>query len=154
MFTVKFGTTIDLPSVLNKDYEFNYSKNMKPRGEVDILNPVFIIAYDSDIISCNYAEISDWGKLYFVKSSIMTDGRMRVELTVDPLTSNLKEIRELTATIIRTGSLDKPTYVPDDSLPIEQSRSRLSIKEYSGGPHAVYEGSSVVIAAQLIIHTI
>lgn len=154
MFTVKFGSTSDNPSVLNKSYTFTISKNMKPLGEVSILNPIFIIAYDSDIIGCNYAEISDWGKFYFVTTSIMTDGRMRVELNVDYLTSNKADIEKLNATIIRTGSLNKPTYVPDDSLPIEQSRSRLSIKEFSGGPHVAYEHDVAITAAQLIIHTI
>lgn len=154
MFTVQFGSTSDNPSVLNKDYKLTISKNMKPLGEVNILNPIFIIAYDSSIIGCNYARIEEWKKNYFVTSSIMTDGRMRVELTIDYLTSNEKEIKNLTATIIRTGSLDKPTYVPDDSLPIEQSRSRLSIKEFSGGPHVTYEHDVAITAAQLIIHTI
>ena len=154
MFTVQFGSTSDNPSVLNKDYELTISKNMKPLGEVSMLNPIFIIAYDSSIIGCNYARIADWGKNYFVTSSIMTDGRMRVELTIDYLTSNEKEIKNLTATIVRTGSLNKPTYVPDDSLPIEQSRSRLNIKEFSGGPHVTYEHDVAIAAAQLIIHTI
>lgn len=151
MFTVNFGTTTDLPFVLNKDYTFSYPKNMVPRGEVDVLNPIFIIAYDSDIISCNYAEIPDWGKLYFVKSSIMTDGRMRVELTVDPLTSNLTDIEKITATIIRTGSIDKPTNLTDSRLPIEPNRKRVSVKNFNGySPHA--NGS--VTGVHLLIHTI
>lgn len=154
MFVVNFGSTSDNPSVLNKTYDLSYSKNMKPRGEVDVLNPVFIIAYDENIISCNYAQIETWGKLYFVKSSIMTDGRMRVELNVDYLTSNKKEIEELNATIIRTGSLNKPTYVQDDSLPIESSRSLLSVKEFGVTPHAAHEHGVAITAAQLIIHTI
>ena len=154
MFTVQFGSTPDNPSVLNKSYEFTISKNMKPLGEVNILNPIFIIAYDSDIIGCNYARIDDWHKNYFVTSSIMTDGRMRVELNVDYLTSNKKEIEELNATIIRTGSLNKPTHIRDDSLPIEPSRSLLSVKEFGVTPHATHEHGVAITAAQLIIHTI
>lgn len=151
MFTVNFGTTTDLPFVLNKDYTLNYPKNMKPRGEVDVLNPIFIIAYDSDIISCNYAEISVWGKFYFVKSSIMTDGRMKVELTVDPLTSNLTSINNITATIRRTGLIDKPTNLTDSRLPIEPNRKQVSVKNFNGdSPHA--NGSSS--AVHLLIHTI
>lgn len=151
MFTVNFGTTTDLPFVLNKDYTFTYPKNMAPRGEVDVLNPIFIIAYDSNIISCNYAEIPAWGKLYFVKSSIMTDGRMRVELTVDPLTSNLTNINKITATIIRTGSINKPTNLTDSKLPIEPNKKQVSIKNFNGQtPHA----SGTVTAVHLLIHTI
>lgn len=151
MFVVNFGTTTDLPFVLNKDYTLSYPKNMTPRGEVDVLNPIFIIAYDANIISCNYAEIPDWGKLYFVKSSIMTDGRMRVELTVDPLTSNLTDIEKITATIIRTGSIDKPTNLTDSRLPIEPNRKRVSVKNFNGySPHA--NGS--VTGVHLLIHTI
>lgn len=154
MFVVNFGSTSDNPSVLNKTYTLSYSKNMTPRGEVDVLNPIFIIAYDKNIISCNYAQIETWGKFYFVKSSIMTDGRMRVELNVDYLTSNKTEIEKLNATIIRTGSLDKPTYIQDDSLPIEPSRSLLSVKEFGVTPHATHEHGVAITAAQLIIHTI
>lgn len=151
MFTVNFGTTTDLPFVLNKDYTFTYPKNMKPRGEVDVLNPVFIIAYDSNIISCNYAEIPAWDKLYFATSSIMTDGRMRVELTVDPLTSNLSDINKLTATIIRSGNLTKPTNVEDPKLPIEPNKKEVSVKDFNGAsPHA--NGNST--AVHLLIHTI
>lgn len=151
MFSVKFGTTTDLPFVLNKSYNFTYTKNMKPRGEVDILNPVFIIAYDSNIISCNYAEITTWGKLYFVKTSIMTDGRMRVELTVDPLTSNLSDINKITATIIRSGFLTKPTNVTDPKLPIEPNKKEVSVKNFNGAtPHS--DGTST--AVHLLIHTI
>lgn len=151
MFTVKFGTTTDLPFVLNKDYAFTYPKKMEPRGDVDILNPIFIIAYDSNIISCNYASIESWGKLYFVKSSIMTDGRMRVELTIDPLTSNLTDINKITATIIRTGSINKPTNLTDSRLPIEPNRKEVHVKNFNGySPHA--NGSSTGV--HLLIHTI
>ena len=151
MFSVKFGTTTDLPFVLNKDYEFTYTKKMEPRGEVDILNPVFIIAYDSDIISCNYAEISTWGKLYFVTTSIMTDGRMRVELMVDPLTSNLSDINKLAATIIRSGFLNKPTNITDPKLPIEPNKKEVIVKNFNGAsPHS--DGTST--AVHLLIHTI
>ena len=66
MLNVNFGTTSDLPFVLNKSYTFPYSKNMEPRGEVNVLNPIFIIKYDSDIISCNYAEVTNWNKFYFI----------------------------------------------------------------------------------------
>lgn len=151
MFVVKFGTTTDLPFVLNKDYTLSYPKVMKPRGEVDILNPIFIIAYDSDIISCNYAQIETWGKFYFVKSSIMIDGRMRVELTVDPLVSNLTDIKNITATIIRTGSINKPTNLTDSRLPIEPNKKEVSIKNFNGQtPHA----NGTVTAVHLLIHTI
>lgn len=151
MFVVNFGTTTDLPFVLNKDYMLSYSKNMTPRGEVDVLNPIFIIAYDANIISCNYAKIADWGKFYFVKSSIMTDGRMRVELTVDPLTSNLTDINNITATIRRTGSINKPTNLTDSGLPIEPNRKEVHVKNFNGySPHA--NGSSTGV--HLLIHTI
>lgn len=151
MITVTFGNTSDSPFVLNKTFNSVVAIPMAPRGEVNVLNPVFIIKYNSSIISCNYAEINAWGKFYFVKCSIMTDNRMRVELIIDPLKSNEEAIGNLTATIRRTGGIENPTNIVDSLMPIEPNRKRVSVKYFDGvSPHANGNNTGV----HLLIHTI
>lgn len=60
----------------------------------DAMEGQLIVHYDDDLVSCNYVKVEDW--YYFVKEPIMRNGeQMIMQLTKDPLMSNLADLLEM-----------------------------------------------------------
>lgn len=160
-FTLYLGNTPDDTIVANKTATFTIEKTIAPLDTVDVLNPYIIIDYSSSIMNCNYAKIPDFNeRYYYVRPELLTSGRIGLTLTVDPLMSWYNRgvssgIKDITTTIVRTGSLNKPTYTQDELLPVDTGRfSYINIKEFSNTPHGVLVHNVPTIAAGLIVHTI
>ena len=161
-FTLMLGTTTDDPIVVNKSYSFPTSITISPLDTVDVLNPYIILNYSSSILGYNYAKIPDFNdRYYFVKSELLTSGRIGLTLTVDPLMSWYDRglggsgIKDIITTIIRTGGIEKPTYVQDSLLPIDTGRyNYINVKEFESSPHGIIVNNVPTIAAGLIVHTI
>lgn len=155
-FTLMLGTTTDDPIVVNKSYSFPTSITISPLDTVDVLNPYIIVNYSSSILGYNYAKIPDFNdRYYFVKSELLTSGRIGLIMTVDPLMSwydrgNGTGIKDITTTILRTGGIDKPTYVEDGLLPIESKRRDIHVQYFQSSPHDIRGNTGI----HLVIHTI
>lgn len=71
-----------------------------------------ILAYDEDLMTANYAKVDDW--YYFVKTPITRVGQQIVmELTKDPLMSNLEELLAMNVITDRDSVLFN-SYITDD----------------------------------------
>ena len=149
--TVNFSKTSDDPIVLNKTYSPIKSKDLNFRDLVDVLYPRIIIQYDADLLDCNYAEIPMFNRFYFVKVKLLTSNSMSLEFNVDVLMSRKNEIAALPSIIIRTGALSKPTYTPDETLPIDPNRiGDIETPIYFTSPH----GDNTKLESHIVLHTI
>lgn len=76
------------------------------KGESSVFNPTILIATSSNITGYNYAEISDFGRKYFITDiTVIRAGLYQVELHVDVLSTYESQIRALTGVIRRNENL-------------------------------------------------
>lgn len=100
---------------------------IKPTGSVNILKPTIIINYNPAYLAANYAYLSDFNRYYFVGSPSVEPGKqITFYLSVDVLYSWAEDIRRSPATVIRSESVGKPTYIPDQRLPIAPSEQVIT----------------------------
>lgn len=100
---------------------------IKPTGSVNVLKPTIIINYNAAYLAANYAYLSDFNRYYFVGSpSVETGKQITFYLSVDVLYSWAEDIRRSPATVIRSESIGKPTYIPDQRLPIAPSEQVIT----------------------------
>lgn len=156
-FTLILGTCSDEPLVLNKTFISADSLTISPLDTVDVLNPYIIINYSASILGYNYAKIPDFNnRYYFVKSELLTSGRIGLTLTVDPLMSWYDRglggngIKDITTTIIRTGALGGSDYTTDKEFPLSDSKKKISVYNFGFNPHAY----NTYAYPHAIIHTI
>lgn len=123
MFTVNIGSTTDDPHTLTKTISWLSQGeqiaqfNCIPTDDCDMLYPTLILGYDSNIMTCNYAKITDWGMYYFLNNkTLLTGGRMMITLAVDVLTTYDADIRNCPCCITRNENIGI-NWVPDDKLP-------------------------------------
>ena len=156
-FTLILGNTYDDPIVMNKTFISSSTITISPLDTVDILNPYIILDYSSNIMGYNYAKIPEFNeRYYFVKAELLISGRIGLTLTVDSLMSWYDRglggsgIKDITTTIVRTGGIDKPTYVEDGLLPIEPKRRDIHVQYFQSSPHDIRGNTGI----HLVIHTI
>ena len=100
---------------------------IKPTGSINLLKPTIIINYNAAYLGANYAYLSDFNRYYFVGSpSVETGKQITFYLSVDVLYSWAVDIRRSPATVIRSESVGKPTYIPDQRLPIAPSEQVIT----------------------------
>lgn len=87
-----------------------------PLSTIDILNPVFVISYDSTALSCNYVVCTELGRAYFAIPSLDTAGRIVLTCTVDYMSSF--DLSSCPLNVVRNGGIAAPTMIPDTKLPI------------------------------------
>lgn len=148
MLSVNIGKTFDDPIILEKNVswisESGSAKNFqcKPTDNCDILAPGLILAYSADIVKCNYAYISDFGRYYFFRDpQLLTGGRMLIQLYVDALNSWKDVIRNSPGVITR-ATLDAPTLIPDSQYPLLTSERRIQSAVFSN-PNGYFTNASL-----------
>ena len=81
----------------------------------DVLNPVFIISYSNNYITCNYVHVSDFGRYYFINNiNLLPGNRAELSCSVDVLMSYSNQIGGLTVNVSRQENIVEP-YLPDTS---------------------------------------
>ncbi len=115
--------TVDAPNVINKNVEnivtFN---NVKPYEPCDILEPKFVVEYNTDIYGANYCYCDTFARSYFITDiSILTARRMLITCSVDVLQTYVSNILKCDVSIIRSES-EGSTDIPDGSYPVNPSR--------------------------------
>lgn len=86
--TVDFGVCGDDPRVVNKTYTSAASVSAEVWGDCSRENPTLLLDYNASVLTANYAYISDFGRYYYVKDVVITEGhKMKVSLAVDALKS-------------------------------------------------------------------
>lgn len=98
---------------------------------VNINHPTFIIDYVPNYIRVNYARvIYDNGdeKYYYCTVSLNNGGQLILTCDIDPLMTNLADILDCSATILRyshKGTRTGATMFPDDKYPIIPNKKEI-----------------------------
>lgn len=100
---------------------------------IDIINPVFTVDFDADLLSANYCYIEEYGRYYFCHIETDTAQKIIVHCAVDVLHTYADKIATCYATIIRAEQ-SGINYVVDNQLPIDSRRVWLTGSELSGDP--------------------
>lgn len=123
---ITFYSTSDPPKKLNKTITpIGTAKALTPTSQIDVLNPVAVINYDStygdQIINANYAYIDTFHRYYFIKCSLDIAKRIIVSGSVDYLMSWKDGIANCSATVIRSQSAGV-NYCIDKKYPVDPGR--------------------------------
>lgn len=130
--TVSFGTTTDPVNCANKTYTEIKSISGNAIDSENMLYPSFLVNYDARMLACNYCKITTVGtvgsateinKYYFCKVILENGNNMRINCSIDPLTTYWDTIKSQPVTIVRSTSFGKPTYVQDGMLPVDEART-------------------------------
>lgn len=85
--------------------------------ECDIMNPVFLLKYDSGLVDYNYLYVQSWSRYYFINNAtVAPGGRIYLTCSEDVLMSNKDDILNLTAYAHRSQS-SQEHFLVDDKVP-------------------------------------
>lgn len=99
----------------------------------DILRPVLRMMYNPQLAGCNYAYIPLWKKYYFITTDLTTPATaLNIGMEVDPLYSNLEELKEVYATVTR--SENAVSNFITDNLYTVKSTEQVTTKYFSENP--------------------
>lgn len=131
--TINLSYTIDDPKTVSKSLtSVASSVSITPKGNLDILTPLVVLAYNDDYLSANYAYISDLGRYYFIKDMVLSPGKQIVlQLEIDVRMTWADGIRGCSGVVVRSQSVG-PTYFPDDKYPVDPRRVWLESRILSG----------------------
>lgn len=100
---------------------------VKPTAALDIITPTFIFDYSAAALACNYLYCSEFGRFYFVKNiAVDTAGRINISCEIDVLQTYAQQIKNSTATILRSESIGAPTMYIDNKLPVYPSKKNVT----------------------------
>ncbi|MBO5919003.1 MAG: hypothetical protein J6Q34_00725 [Bacteroidales bacterium] len=108
--TVK--TLIDTGS--GKNLKATLSGHIK--RDTSIIDPVFEVSYDADIMTSNYMEISDLHRYYFINNIEVGAQRLYIHAHVDVLMSYHTDIDKLQCVIARQASKFKSNLYLGDEM--------------------------------------
>jgi hypothetical protein len=84
--------------------------------------PTFLVNYNDSLLECNYCYVAKYKRYYFCKPTTENGNNIRIDCSVDALRTFWSELAEQDMTLIRSTSFEKPTYVQDTSLPVDDER--------------------------------
>lgn len=123
-FSINIGRTTDNTYKVNKTFTVVKSNvPISPLSTINILSPVFVVDYDSRLLSCNYVTASFLNRRYMCTVSVDTASRMILSCSVDYLSSF--NLNNCDITVTRCGGLGAPTEIPDNKLPVIPNRKHI-----------------------------
>ena len=103
------------------------------RNESNVVNPVILIEADT-ITNCNYAEIPEFNRYYFIKEiESVRNGLWRLSLESDPLMSFKDSILALYVILQETENTGIDNYLSDDRVWVAKVKDKTSIIPFSSG---------------------
>ena len=135
-FSATLYNCADDPKVLNKTLTGGYPVNsIVPTEACDILSPTFILNYNSNYTTCNYIVVgAPFNRSYFITDMKIDIGKkIEIDCSVDVLGTYKDQIKECVACVTRNEGIGKPTYVPDDKLPLDPNQKELKSVLLEGG---------------------
>ena len=98
---ITIGTTSDDKRVLHKSWS-GTDITVQLKQPCTVLNPVFIVGYDSTLVSANYLHCTEFNRYYFIDNiNLMPGHRMELQCSVDVLMSYSSAIAAINAVIVR-----------------------------------------------------
>lgn len=130
--TITLYRTADADNVLHKT--LMPVKNITGaicKENISVTNPVFILAYDSNVITANYLYCAEFSRYYAITDiTLMTGGRVQISAHVDVLQTYGATLAQLTA--LMTRAEEEPTEIVDNFLPLKRNKI-TKVYEFSGG---------------------
>ena len=93
------------------------------RGEMSILNPVFVIETTDDLSLYNYAEIDDFNRKYFATIRAVGYKLWEVSCNVDVISTYATGIKASKALVKRTEKIGKINYYLNDGVFYTEQRT-------------------------------
>ena len=139
--TVNFYNFKTRKNELNKVLPSPVVKNCTVKDGITLEDPVIYMAYDSSLLSMNYAYIPDFGRYYFVTGREVDGKTLYISLHVDVLMSFKNDILASTGTATRSNFYNKN--IPDKmvaSLPGENVQYRTLSSAFTGETYVLILG--------------
>lgn len=144
MLVVNFGVCSDEEEKIRKGFSSVKTCNCEVYGESSILKPNLLLRYDASLVSCNYAFIGEWGRYYWIRNQIVTNGgRLIISCEVDPLKSFDTAILNLDVNVIR-NEFERNKLIYDDYYP-EEILSTVSVLKFNASPFGVNGGYNTIL---------
>lgn len=139
--TIQIGTTSNDPRVVDKTFTKVKDVTCSVTGEISILSPVLLVAYDADLLGCNYFYWPLTNRYYFIDSISGVPGeRLIIGGKVDVLKSFATQIQNLNVVVDRAKS-NRSKWLNDGSYPMETS-TQVQNYEFSSTPFTTTDVSS------------
>ena len=123
-FTIDIGYTTETGKKVNRSFNVIQSNvSISPLSVINQLHPVFVVDYNALYLGANYISSSFLGRKYFCTVSVDTAGRCVFDCSVDHLAHNFGNCD---ITVTRNGGIGKPTYIPDNKLPILPNKESIT----------------------------
>ena len=138
----------DDPRVLNKTLGEGLTvSQIRPTESCDLLNPIFILDYNSSYTSCNYVKVgTPFNRSYFITDMKVNIGqKITISCTVDVLQTYKTDIENLNVNVVRNetpGDLKAP-YMPDPLFNIEAGY-QYDYKQFSNKPFTPSGGKFIL----------
>lgn len=104
-----------------------------PREAVDVLSPKIKIETDDNLSGYNYAEISDFGRKYFVRIQCIQKNIWELDCEVDVLSTYAAYIKNCYAVVKRTAKKGKINYYMNDGVFFTEQRQIVTYHAFKKG---------------------
>lgn len=122
--SVKFGTTDDMPNVINKTYSFlGDAVTCELKDGTSVESPVFLVTNSAVSKTDTYAYCSDLGRYYYITDITLSPDGCYVSCTCDPLKSFETQILAKDYNVVRGEHRDINT---SSGMLVDQELNRLS----------------------------
>lgn len=116
MVTFKIGTCSDEKNRIDKSYSFAHTLSGTLKDNTSVTDPVITVESSANLSGCNYAEIEEFGRLYFITDIVVKGALLwEIHLHVDVLTTYKNGIISAPAIIAKSSNtfnmyLNDPSY--------------------------------------------
>lgn len=140
------------PKTVNKSPDLLLSDiSCDPYDSVNIISPVLILDWNDTAMGANYCYISDFGRWYFINDIVITPAKkIVIKCNIDVLKTYADDIPDLTACVIRSESIGKPTYIVDNRLPVNPRVKELKSALATGGFTPAFSDSDYTVLARFV----
>lgn len=115
---ITIGQTADDKRVLNKSFS-GTDIEVTLKQPCSVLNPTFVLKYNSNYITCNYLYAPDLSRYYFIDNiTLQTGNRCEISCSVDVLMSYRQQIANINCVISRQQRSGL-SLVPDSNIVLQ-----------------------------------
>lgn len=133
--TIDLYKTTDDNRVVNKQLAAVVSGvTVRPTEALSLMQPTFIVDTDNRYYAANYLYCDTFQRYYYINNITLDTGRrMKLHCSLDPLKTYAAALPDISATVIRSESIGRPTAIPDKMLPIDPNRYEYKSVLYPKG---------------------
>lgn len=121
--SVQFGTTDDMPNVINKTYSLGTAVSCELKDGTSVESPVFLVTDSAVSKTDTYAYCSDLGRFYYINDITLSPDGCYVSCTCDPLKSFETQILANEYNVVRGEHRDINS---SSGMLVDQELNRLS----------------------------